>query len=360
MSAPDRLLRAVVAILRRPMPKADVPSPTDRAIAIAAMERARTRMRRKAMLARLALPALAAAALLVTLFGLHAFRRRHAPVATQPPAAPAASLNATVVRTLEGEVVIVRAGKELAIGGGLVIEPGDRVLATVGARAGLALPTGTHLLVDRGGDLAVLANDSAQTFFLAAGAVRADVAKLRAGERFVVRTADAEVEVHGTSFRVERVTPDASCAVSVSTKVTVFEGVVTVRSGGHEERVAAGELWPRCVPSAVAPSTSASSVPAPSVKSTSTASDLAAQNDLYGAAMSAKQRGELGLAVAGFERLLAKYPSCALAEQATVERMKLLTRLDRPRAVAAAKSYLARFPKGYARADAQAILDKAP
>jgi len=364
MSAPERLLRAVVAVLRRPAPKADAPSPTDRAIAIVAMERARTRMRRRAAILRIVVPAAAAAALLLALLGAREWKQRQARITPAPTAASSSSLNAAVARTLEGEVVIVRAGKELAVGGGLVIEPGDRVLATEGARAGLSLPSGTHLLVDHGGDLALLANDSAQTFFLGAGAVRADVAKLHAGERFVVRTADVEVEVRGTSFRVERVTPNASCGDGVATRVVVFEGVVTVRSGGHEDRVVAGEHWPRCgspaaaTASAPAASASASIVPSAFAKAT-TPSDLAAQNDLYGAAMSAKQRGELAAAVAGFERLLARYPTCALAEQATVERMKLLAKLDRARAIAAAKAYLVRFPKGYARADAQSIIEKA-
>jgi len=358
VSAPDRLLRAVVALLRRPAPKEDVPSATDRAIAIVAMERARTRMRRRATIIRIAVPAAAAATALLVVLGAREWKQRKANVATESSAAPASSLNAAVARTLEGDVVIMRAGKELAVGGGLVIEPGDRVLASEGARAGLSLPSGTHLLVDNGGDLALLANDNAQTFFLGAGAVRADVAKLRAGDRFVVRTADVEVEVRGTSFRVERVVPNPSCGDGVATRVIVFEGVVTVRSGGREDRIAAGEHWPRCASPAV-PVTSASSAPSTLVKGT-TASDLAAQNNLYGAAMSAKQRGELAAAVAGFERLLSKYPTCALAEQATVERMKLLAKLDRVRAVAAARAYLARFPKGYARTDAQTIIEKGP
>ncbi len=363
MSGPDRLLRAVVALLRRPTPKPDVPSATDRAIAIVAMERARSRMRRRATMIRIGVPAAAAAAALVAVLGGRAWKQRHDRVAFKPTAVPASSLDAAVARTLEGNVVIVRSGKELAVGGGLVIEPGDRVLATEGARAGLSLPTGTHLLVDHGGDLAFLASDTAQTFFLGAGAVRADVAKLRAGERFVVRTSDVEVEVRGTSFRVERVAPSPSCGAGVATRVTVFEGVVTVRSGAHEEQVVAGERWPRCgsvtTPTVSAPALSASGAPSLLVKGT-TASDLAAQNNLYGAAMSAKQRGELAAAVAGFERLLSRYPSCALAEQATVERMKLLAKIDRARGVAAAKAYLTRYPKGYARIDAQAIVEKGP
>src|SRR5690606_20168407 len=43
----------------------------------------------------------------------------------------------------------------------------------------------------------------AEVVELAAGRVTVEVARLRAGERFVVRTEDAEVEVRGTAFEVE-------------------------------------------------------------------------------------------------------------------------------------------------------------
>jgi len=360
VNPPDRLLRAAAALLRRTPAKPDAPSTTDRAIAIVAMERARSRMRQRALAVRIGVPLAAAAAVVLAALGVRGWKQQRREVAAPVASVAKTPLNAAVARTLDGEVVIVRAGTELSVGSGLVVEPGDRVLATKGARAGLALPTGTQLLVDRGGDLAFLGNDTTQSFFLGAGAVRADVAKLHPGERFVVRTADVEVEVRGTSFRVERVVPDATCGNGVATRVLVFEGVVTVRSGATVTSVAAGEQWPRCAPTtASAPAASASSAPSVVAKA-SAASELAAQNKLYGDAMAAKQRGELAVAVTGFESLLAKYPNSALAEQATVERMKALAKMDRARAVAAAKAYLARYPKGYARADAQAIVDKGP
>jgi outer membrane protein assembly factor BamD (BamD/ComL family) len=85
-------------------------------------------------------------------------------------------------------------------------------------------------------------------------------------------------------------------------------------------------------------------------------SSLAAQNDLYAEGMRRKRNGETSAAIAAFEQLELKYPAGQLAENAAVERMKLLASMDRRKAEQAASQYLARYPTGFARATAEAIL----
>src|SRR5262249_2055397 len=119
------------------------------------------------------------------------------------------------------------------------------------------------LEVEPGSQLAVVEEGRAQVFALNAGSLRADVAKLGSGERFIVRTADAEVEVRGTSFLVDVVPPDPACGAGNATRVQVFEGVGRVRAGGREAAVGPGEHWPRdCRQSpALAPSERAATEP---------------------------------------------------------------------------------------------------
>ncbi len=241
---------------------------------------------------------------------------------------------------------------------------GDHVTA---ARTGIVVgvASGTKLTLDEGAELSVVEEGKTQIFALGAGNLRADVAKLHEGERFVVRTADTEVEVRGTSFRVEHVDAAASCRAEVHTRVVVSEGVVVVRNAGREDRVTAGEQWPLPCPRVAdaGPSPSAPSAPPAdphpaqaSSSSSSSSSSLAAANELFARAEAARKRGDHRGAVVLFDRLLGEHPSTPLSEPATVERMRALDKFDRTRAVAAARDYLARFPHGFARAEAEAIV----
>src|SRR5262249_49437272 len=76
----------------------------------------------------------------------------------------------------------------------------------------------------------------------------ASVTKLQPGHRFVVATPDAEVEVKGTRFELVVDGEASRCEPGIRTRLTVQEGVVAVRHGGSEVRVAAGSLWPACPP----------------------------------------------------------------------------------------------------------------
>jgi hypothetical protein len=228
---------------------------------------------------------------------------------------------------------------------------------------------------------------------LHAGAVRARVAPLLAGERFIVDAGPAQIEVHGTAFRVAIVPAGRGCADARRTAVTVSEGVVTVRARGDEARLMAGTTWqspcasavaiappgpthrraapaakerlaaPRSEPAPTAPAppagARAEAAPAPAPAPVP-ASVLAAQNDLFAAAVRAKNHGRIDEAAALFARLALEYPQGPLAESAAAQRMKVLAAGgDRAAAARAARAYLDRYPAGFARADAERLREPA-
>jgi outer membrane protein assembly factor BamD (BamD/ComL family) len=105
------------------------------------------------------------------------------------------------------------------------------------------------------------------------------------------------------------------------------------------------------VPRAAAPGAGISSSPRATERS-----QLAEQNDLYARAVTSREAGDTAGALALFERLVARYPSSPLAENASAERMKLFASTHRPEASQAASDYLARYPAGFARRDAEEIV----
>jgi outer membrane protein assembly factor BamD (BamD/ComL family) len=85
---------------------------------------------------------------------------------------------------------------------------------------------------------------------------------------------------------------------------------------------------------------------------------LAEQNDMYARAIAKRESGDFDGAVGAFDHLIAKYPACPLAENALAERMKILATANPPRAMQAAREYLAKYPQGYAREDANTVLGR--
>jgi hypothetical protein len=65
-------------------------------------------------------------------------------------------------------------------------------------------------------------------------------------------------------------------------------------------------------------------------------------------------------ALAALDRFVASYPVSPLAESAAVERMRILQGMSRGRSVVAARDYLARYPNGFAHAEAEAIAAETP
>jgi len=212
------------------------------------------------------------------------------------------------------------------------IAAGDRVSVSGPGDVVLGLDTGTRLRVAAAARVRVIALGAAQRFDLETGALEAEVAKLRIGDRFLIATPDAEVEVRGTRFEVAVGSRPSPCAPNVRTQVTVHEGVVVVRSGAGEVRVAAGSAWPGC-PEPASPARGAHPRPArppatPPVASAAPLpatdpSTLAEQNDLFAAALAARRRGDTVEAIQWLDRLIARYPGGPLTDSARAERRRM-------------------------------------
>jgi hypothetical protein len=325
----------------------------------------------------------AAAALVVvassTWLSFRTTSARLAPVETSThPNAPARGPVVVAIASGSGAIVAAPGSSEPAVTG-RTLSAGSRLIVDSDEGAKLALSTGTRLAVHPGSQLAVVEDGRTQIFALNAGSLQADVAKLRQDERFLVRTTDAEIEVRGTSFMVDVVSPDRECDQGTTTRVTVSEGVVIVRSYGREDAVQAGEAWPRgcrwivatpsvphqvatkranraelAAPTAGSPSANADTTA--TARGTTQASKLAEENNLFAEGVFARRNGQLTVALTKMDRLLEAYPSGHLAENASAERMRLLRVIDPARAAVAAREYVRQYPTGFARGDAESIL----
>jgi ferric-dicitrate binding protein FerR (iron transport regulator) len=350
----------------------DAPSAEDRARAIAQIERAIHRANRR----RFAWRSLSAAAAVLLLgFGVSRYAMHHM-TPLVGPTANGSSAVMVVGRPIGGGATVLGTGAPVALVDGRSLSSGSRILAGPEGRAALTLSTGSQLTVEEGGDVSIDESDASQIFAVRAGALRAHVAKLEAQQRFIVRTPDSEVEVRGTSFHVAVVESDPACGEGTITRVSVDEGVVTVRHGRDEARVSAGQEWPSgcvarvSVPTVARPGKGANAVPAPHVtggapapsaaESSPAGSDLGEQNDSFARALAAKRRGATTEAIEAFESFVARYPQSPLVESALAQRMQLLRVSDPSRASAAAEQYLARYPKGFARAEAESIKRQSP
>jgi len=291
---------------------------------------------------------------------------------------------------------------------------GDQVFAPLTGSVRLGDLGGTQLTLEPGGMLTVVESTATRRFALRRGAVEARVRKLVAGERFIIETADAEIEVHGTEFRVALGEPESvPCTgvgpkASVATRVSVTGGVVSVKWSGDEQRLRPGDEWPpRCADTraqlarqegegaaaAAPPAIAPSAEPLPPSRSSRhhasggskgqrpaapaaagndaaelraprrevPASVLEAQNDLFISAVRARRAGQNARALALFERFMRDYPDASLFESALVHKMRLLAATsDLAGAAASARQYLTRFPDGFARDEARALLGTRP
>jgi ferric-dicitrate binding protein FerR (iron transport regulator) len=349
-----KLLVAQTEATQVPLPSADA-----RAASIAAIERAIARRSRQRSMARWALGVAAAAAILVG-FGivsraLSGKGHLSVEVATSGRDPP------IVAHSVGGGASVVVSGARAPLLEGAELDTGSRIVTPPNGRATLSFATGTSIDLGEGADLTIGGAAGSQTLRIATGFAELRVAKLSPGQRFLLTTPDAEIEVRGTQFRVAVTQPDPRCGEGTLTRVTVTEGVVSVRHGGVEDRVSAGTAWPAECPGPEP--AGASSVPRsqpvgaekPRSSPPSSTSGLAEQNNLFGEAAAAKRRGDLPGALSNLNRLLAKYPGSALAESAYAERMRLLRVTNPALAAAAARDYLARYPQGFAQTQAEAI-----
>jgi hypothetical protein len=336
MSSPDEdteLARLAAQVLAADDPPAVGIGLGQRAADLAALERelrARARGRRRAWPAVAGLAAAAAVALVFAWQRPGPARapddRLAVPEAKRPPTLSVALLEGS------GASIELPAGvRPVAVGDGVVA--GTRLAVPSVGGVTLALVTGTRVDLAGGAAVRVAELDTVQRFELARGNLAAKVAKLAPGQRFIVTTPDAEVEVKGTRFEVSVGPEPSPCDPAVRTRVDVHEGVVTVRYASTELRVEAGRRWPDCQPRVVVPGppperhraqetprarTPVSPAPPPPPTST-----LAEQNDLFAAALAAGDRGDLDEAVHWLDRLIARYPTGQLTESARAERRRL-------------------------------------
>jgi len=324
---------AARAVARRAADDASASSLSDRTAAVDAIQRALRARGRRRVTPWLAAGVAAAAAVLFVA-GWRSLRPGDNVAAGGHVPGDGPRVPGLAVAAVSGAGVSIQAADGAHAAG-----PGDRIVAGSSVRvpgAGdllLALDTGTRLRLGASSATRVTELGATQRFDLDSGTLEAEVAKLPIGGRFLIATADAEVEVKGTRFEVTVIPEPSSCAPFVRTQVMVHEGVVAVRFGGGEVRLPAGSVWPAC-PTAAAPTTTARQVrparaPAPPAAAVaapprSDPSTLAAQNDLFAAALAARRRGENAEAIRWLDRLIARYPDGPLIESARAERRRLV------------------------------------
>jgi len=87
-------------------------------------------------------------------------------------------------------------------------------------------------------------------------------------------------------------------------------------------------------------------------------STLALENRLFSEAVTASHSGNTEAALRGFEQLLRAYPRSPLAQSAMVRRLRILAAAERlPEARAEARRYLSLYPTGFAKQEAEALLN---
>jgi ferric-dicitrate binding protein FerR (iron transport regulator) len=310
--------------------------------------------------------------------------------AASHPALIASTQPVSAVASPSGSgTAILRGSRAEPLVGVASLGQGGQLVAGNSGGATIHLSTGTELSIAHDTRVSLESVGASERFFLAEGVLDAKVAKLGASERFVVRTPDTEVEVRGTQFRVAIVEPDINCGNGARTRVSVSEGLVEVRGAGATSYVHPGESWPAgCAVSPAAnpervaqsissarklsahgepqravmeraaasdPSTARDSAVQPQ-SGAKEASSIAQQNELFSEAAAARRAGDSARAASAYELLMARYPASPLAESAAVQRMNLLGTSDPVSAKVAARQYLARYPQGYARNEAEALL----
>jgi FecR protein len=232
-------------------------------------------------------------------------------------------------------------------------------------------------------------SNAREELVLELGLVRVKVPKLPRGHFFAVRTPDTVVSVHGTAFSVE-VTKSGLFAAPKTT-VIVTEGVVSVQHSNREILLDAGAEWtssvegvdrgapessggsaPKPGPATTkapakqsehAPATATSAVLDPDVLHERTANQaaLANQNRLFSEAMRARDHGDGSGALGLLEDFIQRYPGAPLAQDAYVERFRVLAEMGKHAAAArAARSYLALYPTGFAGVEARQLALEAP
>jgi hypothetical protein len=362
VSAPDYAELAAGALKRRESDARPRELSRDVGIGVVANAMAERRRRRWALRALLVSGALASAAAVALYFGVGSFR--------------AGTQTACVGPGCGGGVRVDGSVSEHRL------EHGQSVVAGQGRSTVVEFGSGTKITLRDQGELVYREDTTVQRFGLVRGAAHLVVARLSSGQRFVVDTEDAEVEVRGTVFDVAVKNGPPECPRR--TAVAVTEGAVEVRAHGKTIILQPGDTWegecsvtgrvsadarraaapgrpsrkaPLALPDSSGPEVVASPLEPPAaVKGDVVESSLTEQNDLYAAATVARKHGDASRALGLYDRLLERFPRGPLAESAGVERIRLLKQVAPERAQADARRHLSRYPNGYASAELKALL----
>jgi hypothetical protein len=265
-------------------------------------------------------------------------------------------------RSVTGEIDVA-AGSRIVTGqdGQARLTLGSGAVATLSGETVLSLPTSGA--------------DPREQVDLAAGSSDFSVPKLGPGQGFQVLTPHALVQVRGTRFAVAVHRVDSGAVLA--TTVRVSEGVVAVTAAGITTLLRAGEEWTSSLAAqsaaaaegasadedteadaeALQRSRSSAAADLQGVAGAAAAarhSTLGAETRLFEQAMSLQRSGRHATALETFELFLSRYSVSPLAQEAQVQRFRLLKRLGQDRAAAtAAREYMADHPRGFARSEAK-------
>jgi ferric-dicitrate binding protein FerR (iron transport regulator) len=293
---------------------------------------------------------------------------------------PSAPVSMAAMPSGQGAALRARDGVK-ALRSNEAIQAGQAIETPPRGGAEVNLATGSRLGLGAETTLRVDEQRGLQRFFLTRGELSAQVTKLASGQRFVVQTPDAEVEVRGTQFQLSVLPRGEDCGAGARTRLRVSEGRVEVRQGGTVvAMVTAGQSWPtECAThSAARPQPDVQTGPVPTPEKSHAASDpsaaahsstrarsasagpsaLARQNDLYAQGVASRRQGDPNAALRAYSELISQYPASPLAENAAVERVRLLAASQPLRAREEAKLYLRRYPRGFAVAEIRRIAEE--
>jgi hypothetical protein len=334
------------------------PEPGARTRAIAAIADAIGARARRRRMIRWSTGLSVAAAVALAALGVARHAAHHETIAARPSTGGPQAAIQIVAHGVTGATSVLFSGAQAPLADESPVPQGSRLVTPANGRATLAFSTGTNVVVGEGSDMSLGGDGAHQVLHLSAGSIDLHVAKLTAEQRFVVGTSDAEVEVRGTRFHVSVVRPDPACGHGTPTRVAVTEGVVVVRHDGTEDRITAGQVWPSGCPASEASGDALR--PGVSFRATGPVSTLAERNDLFKHAIDTNNAGDVRGAVVGFEGFLARYPSGPLSEDARIHIMRLLAKVSPSQAASAARQYLAEYPRGASRDEAEGIISAAP
>lgn len=136
----------------------------------------------------------------------------------------------TLLAAATGDVRVRRAEKSVVVQAGFVLRAGDTLLTGADGGAEVAFPgETTRLAVGENAEFGVVTARPAKQLTLAAGTLRASVARQAAGHPMVIRTPTAKAEVLGTKFELSA-TPER-------TRMKVEEGRVLIARSDEESGV---------------------------------------------------------------------------------------------------------------------------